>query len=459
MSVLQVMLDDYFTYIHPLVPIPHEPSFRAALERREDLINPTFLALLASMMGCLVASFPRRSRMHLNTHSTDNFLPNPTNLVDRCHKIVVEARGLDYLDRDFTVHDAVIGYLQGLAGVYTSNWQAAKVYFGQSLTILRILELHGVKVSGNTDSPRSPNMNPDGRDESFHRQGEDLILRELGRRTFWVLFVTIRSLQQLGSSHGEFWVPPATPSQPYPPLPLEIDDAYLTPTYVVSQPEGVVSMLAGFNVNVRIYSTYNTLSTLELAFGENEVFDWVRQKRVLDESLQATKQILEGIAHELDLNAKARFALKEEPPFQSATQLSSEDRSSGHNQVNGYEEALASRRRIQFGVQRANIYVGQLGTRMYLVEKYWNLYEAHPGRTLTDDPFVPEPKGSLASARQSNGDDILRLTKTFLTNELEEILKDAMDILCFISQADTEPNGVIFVSHFRSAPPFVRSAR
>ena len=51
-SVLELLVDDFFTYIHPLAPFPHEPSFRAAFSSREDLKNPSFLALLASNGRC-----------------------------------------------------------------------------------------------------------------------------------------------------------------------------------------------------------------------------------------------------------------------------------------------------------------------------------------------------------------------------------------------------------------------
>ena len=41
-STLQILVDDYFTYIHPLIPLPHEPTFREAFARREDRTDRTF---------------------------------------------------------------------------------------------------------------------------------------------------------------------------------------------------------------------------------------------------------------------------------------------------------------------------------------------------------------------------------------------------------------------------------
>ncbi|KAF5006071.1 hypothetical protein FDECE_7531 [Fusarium decemcellulare] len=45
-SVLELLVDDFFTYIHPLAPFPHEPTFRQSLANREDRISSKFLGLL-----------------------------------------------------------------------------------------------------------------------------------------------------------------------------------------------------------------------------------------------------------------------------------------------------------------------------------------------------------------------------------------------------------------------------
>ena len=60
-------------------PYPHEPNFRAALAAREDLNSPTFLALLASMVGCLVATVPRRPRQHILDLQMEAAFPNSRN--------------------------------------------------------------------------------------------------------------------------------------------------------------------------------------------------------------------------------------------------------------------------------------------------------------------------------------------------------------------------------------------
>jgi hypothetical protein len=188
------LIDDFFTYIHPLCPFPHEPTFREAWGRREDYTNPNFLALLASMIAVLVASFPRKPRLHLKTQTKDHF---PTHLafVDKCREICAQARGPGYLDRpQLSVYDACTSYFLALTGAYTFQWRACRLYFGECLTILRSLGLHKAKGPEQTELGTLPGalgangLSPEGpRDESV-----DKITEQMGRRVFWTMFVGVR---------------------------------------------------------------------------------------------------------------------------------------------------------------------------------------------------------------------------------------------------------------------------
>jgi hypothetical protein len=193
-STLELLVDDFFTYIHPLVPFPHEPSFRAAFKHREDLNNPAFLALLASMVGCLVASFPRKPRLHLKAQHRDKLFPNSLSLVERCHKVAVEARGAGYLDKDLTVYDAATSYFLGLAAAYTIQWRQCRLYFAETLTIARAIGVHRLRdptVYAVGDLPAI--MGHDGPSvEGQAGEPIDYIRQEIGRRIFWVMFVGVR---------------------------------------------------------------------------------------------------------------------------------------------------------------------------------------------------------------------------------------------------------------------------
>jgi hypothetical protein len=182
--ILELLVDDYFTYIHPLVPFPHEPSFRAAFKHREDLNNSSFLALLSSMIGALVASFPRRPRLHLKKQNRETLFPNSMSLVERCHKVAVEARGAGYLDKDLTVYDAATSYLLALVAAYTYNMKQCRLYFGETLTILRVI---GVNVGHNPKNTTGQTSSYDAtRHTGQHGEPVDFIRQEIGRRIFWI---------------------------------------------------------------------------------------------------------------------------------------------------------------------------------------------------------------------------------------------------------------------------------
>lgn len=191
---MQALIDDFFTYIHPLCPFPHEPSFREAWNRREDRTNPAFLALLASMVACLVASFPRKPRLHLKAQTREQY-PSHLALVDKCREVCAQARGTGYLDSPaLNVYDACTSYFLGLTGAYIFQWRQLRLYFGECLTILRALGLHKAQDQGYTFLAGLPNQagsqgpNFEGsRDSTL-----DKITEQIGRRLFWTLFAGVR---------------------------------------------------------------------------------------------------------------------------------------------------------------------------------------------------------------------------------------------------------------------------
>lgn len=116
-------------------------------------------------------------------------------LVERCHKVAVEARGPGYLDKELTVYDAVTSYFLGLAGAYTFQWKQTRLYFGETLTIVRVLGAHRLKDPGMLPVGALPAIY--GSDQgAFDGQTQpvDYIRQEIGRRVFWIMFVGIRSV-------------------------------------------------------------------------------------------------------------------------------------------------------------------------------------------------------------------------------------------------------------------------
>lgn len=452
--VLESLVDDYFIYIHPLVPLPHKPTFYHKFRSREDMSDPTFLALLASMVGCLVASFPRRPRQHFRAHGMEHAFPNSMSFVDRCHQVAMQAQGTGYLDRHLTIYDAIISYLQGLICGYTYSKQGILLYFKQCLSILTTLGVHRATYAKAklAEAPQA-RMVPNGHAlEGPQHDGVDYILQELSRRTFWVLFVSIRSLQHLGISQWELPILPETKASPYPALPLEVDDDYITPTQILQQPQNTVSELTGFNANVRLYTTHNDLATIELLHGVDEVADWDRQKRVLEHSLQAVKRVFERLPPELLLNLQPLDlqSYGQNYPHPATGLVGPQEMDYCEN--NGFDNRpidynrVNELRRIQYEIQKANIYASQLGTRSYLMEKYWTLYDANSrNESSRSSPGAIAPILDKHSQPIENSD----MTEQEMANEREDIVKSFLVVLFSINQVNMEPNGISFISKVR----------
>ncbi|KAI6795328.1 hypothetical protein KC361_g5045 [Hortaea werneckii] len=466
-ETLDLLIDDFFTYIHPLCPFPHEPSFREAWKRREDLSNKSFLALLASMIGALVASFPRKPRLHLKAQKRESLFPNHMSLVQRCQQVCAAARGPGYLESDtLSVYDAATSYFLALMGVYTFRWRLGRLYFGECLTILRTLGLHKAKEQTHTQLghfPTAVGANGAGGDGSGDQQLDNITM-EMGRRIFWTMFVSVKSIQQLGASFAELVIPPPTSTEPYPPLPAEVDDFCIYPTHNEAQPAGLVPIMAGFNANVRVFNAYNALATMEMAWGIDAVIDWERQKRVLHESLRRCKQSIAELPTELTVYPN-------DSPFGQQNQ---------QNGTNGFypnfaqpnmprdpaqalmnpsqrpdaQQSPEERRRMQYEIQKANIHASSLSTRSYIVEKFFNLCEAHdrarsrPGSQPNSPTGITAAgiDGMLPQGTTSNFDT----TGQEMSQEREDIVKDLLIVLSSINQVNIEPNGDSFTMKIRS---------
>ncbi|KAI4149393.1 MAG: hypothetical protein LQ341_001334 [Variospora aurantia] len=429
-ALLERLVDDYFTYVYPLVPVPHEPSFRAALAAREDRSNATFLALLASMIGYLVASFPRRPKLHVHGLGMDGLFPNSNVLIERCRKIAIEARGLGYLDRQQTVDDALVAYLQGLIAAFNYNWDACRLYLGQYVSISRVIGLHRQDGPGST-----PVTKATGREGNITQPGGDVVLQETSRRLFWIGFSTIISLQHLGVSARELSIPPSTIREPYPDLPMEIDDICITPEGIRPLPHGEVARLTGFNVLMKVYRACSEVSAMELAYGINEAFNWAQQRVTITQALDSARMALSGLPREL--------LLAPEPAPRAQSQPSDQTHplpTQGYPALNGNHNPMQAygwkdeRDKIQFEVQKIHITAAEIATRCTLIETYSRLSDVVQHTTgIPQDPV----------------DD--------MKDDRDTMIKDFLRMIRALDLTYLEPSGLGFTNKLRQVASIVVS--
>ncbi|KAL5118464.1 hypothetical protein ACEQ8H_003640 [Pleosporales sp. CAS-2024a] len=453
LPTMHALIDDFFVYIHPLCPFPHEPSFREAWDRREDFTNPSFLALLASMIAALVASFPRKPRLHLKTQTRHHY-PSHLSLVDKCREICTQARGPGYLDRpSLNVYDACTSYFLGITGAYVFQWRQLRLYFAECLTIIRSLGLHKSEAQGYTYLGSVPSAwGSDGPNFDGSREFKlDHITEQIGRRVFWTVFVGVRTIQQLGASFGELTIAPATPTEPLPPLPVEVDDVHIFPHQIQPQQAGVVSLMTGFNLNVRVFLSYSSLSTAEMAFGVDEIFDWDRQQRIFRQSLERCRMILDSIPAILRVQAapgreNAMVQQQRHPYYPPMPEFSNL-----RDPTVGVDNASSESQDMRYEIQKANVYASHLATRSYLVEKYFLQLEKFNKAKDQAEPHI-SPVGlavGLDRTAPPSPDTADTLEKA-MSEEREQVVKDLLVVLGSIDMVNMEPNGDSFIQKIRA---------
>ncbi|KAI2466176.1 hypothetical protein F4781DRAFT_406575 [Annulohypoxylon bovei var. microspora] len=435
--ILELLVDDFFTYIHPLMPFPHEPTFRTAFANRMDRSSGEFLALIASMVGVLVASFPRSARSHLKAQHSTGLFPSAVAMIDHCRAIALEARGAQFmLKEDMNVDVAATSYFLGIAAAHTLQWRLCKRFLTETMTFCREL-LGSYQQSGlSTVAQHFPGLIPALNASS--NGPIDHVKDQISKRIFWVMVAGVRSMTQLGVSINEIPLPPPTSQEPYPEQPLEVDDEYIYSGQILSQPEGTVSLITGFNRNIRVYMTMNELVGVDMCYGIN-FFDWTAQKNILSNGLATAKQTADDLPPELQVKTDNLQHLQNHtmgfddsdleyyPPALPITQPANDLR-------RVFAEQPMRRRHLQFEIQKANIQMSQLATRSYFVERYLNLRDVR----RTDPNFAERAKTEEKDDRDS-----------MMEIERELIVQNLVTVLASISQRNMEPNGCSLINKIR----------
>ncbi|KAK2043395.1 hypothetical protein LZ31DRAFT_468279 [Colletotrichum somersetense] len=439
LPILELLVDDFFTYIHPLAPFPHEPTFRHSFANREDRTNPEFLGLLASMIAALVASFPRSARQHLKTQHSTHLFPRAIVMIERCRDIALDTRGAHWpLKQPKTLDDAATSYFLGLAAGYTFQMTRYRYFHAECLSLIRELGFH---------RPKNPNELPTfGNDDCspdplpFHH-----IKDQIGKRIFWCLLLGVRSFSQLGSSHADMVIAPSTPGLPYPALPEDVDDLYIMANEIVYPPESSVTLLTGYRFAIDIYTTMNAIVSVELVYGMSTL-PWLDQMALLRDALIAAKDVLDRLPPELQLSGShdqsSGFGALDDanlqyvPPAYPNNQPSNDVR----NVIKNHPQR---RRQLQYEIQKANIYVSQLATRSFYVELYFNLRDVHLANPNKDNLATEGPDEKAAEDAEE--------ARVFelMTAERELIVQNLLHVLGSISQRNLEPNGGSLINKIR----------
>ncbi|KAH8900014.1 hypothetical protein GQ53DRAFT_790523 [Thozetella sp. PMI_491] len=483
-DILVLLIDDYYTYIYPLVPFPHEPTFRVKFHQREDRKSREFLALLASMIGVLAASFPRTVRYHLKAQQSMAQFPRAVVMVAKCRDLALQARGHLFPTKPVsTVYDAATSYLLGLASGYIMDGKTCIRFFNETLTLLRELGY---------DKPDQVRFEL----AAQRSQPIDYVEVETGKRIFYVLLLGIRSLNQLDVMSTPI-LPLQSTSNSFPEWPTTLDDQYITSQGYGEQPAGTTPLLAGFIKAIEVYMTMQALVNIDVYYGQDLGFQ--EQKTIIKDVLRLVKSTMNSIPDDLKLDVDAAptlappapAGLEEQdltyyPPSWPAPQPATDIR---HKFANQPEQ----RRPLQFEIQKANIYSSWLATRSWYVERYFDLRDQYMNEVLrkrdlahekvekaqeqadaglVENGILSDEVGSevkaaaeeelreaAARAREEatalDGELVLLQqssdpTDVEMAGERELIVQDLLKVITSISQRNMEPNGSSIIGKIRA---------
>ncbi|KAE9370012.1 hypothetical protein N431DRAFT_468098 [Stipitochalara longipes BDJ] len=163
-TAFQLIMDDYLSFVYPVIPVVHIPSFQRRLSARDYNRDPVFLRFCLSISAVTVSSMPRKISVYGFGHYEDS-----RQFVTRAYLLVMASRYTNSSDwADTPSMDTLLcSYLLSCASHYTEKPSRAWMLMNESLQNCRNLEI----------------WNRDG------YQMLSIIDSEICKRMFWLLYI------------------------------------------------------------------------------------------------------------------------------------------------------------------------------------------------------------------------------------------------------------------------------
>ena len=409
LQIVTNLLDDYFSYLHPLAPIPHEPTFRATYSSRADLHDPSFVALVASMVGALTTSYPQRARMHFSKMNNGGQSFKAYEYAVHCRSTALRALTPEYLEKSsFSTYDIMINFLLGHNHMHEGKVpNSSHLYFSQCQALILSSRL----------SPPSDNLDEEQR-----------------RRTVWALFSKVKDMEHVNYA-------PRSLSTSINALvrtieyPLPNDDEYLTASGPMTIPHGYTSRHIVFDTTIRMYNIASHLANPGETFLSN-TSPWSYTKKQYQQAMAQVDLLLAHVPSTLtsdaasnergiDIPENSQYGYKTQcPPGQYP--LPNEN-NAGPDLVS--REALL---REVSNVPKATLCANALQVKSSLVEKYHlglRLHKAHSNLPIDQQLSPDEPTSNQPVSDQ---DDLEQVSQ-----EKDNVVRHVLNALMDIAQRDS----------------------
>ncbi|KAF5702664.1 hypothetical protein FGLOB1_9478 [Fusarium globosum] len=233
-ELVRFILSDYVTYVYPLIPVIHQPTFQLDFDSDRDMHDVDFLALIISLCAVTVSLLPSRFKTYRNFSSPLPF-ETRTEMADQCYKLNQSFRDTTYFDT-VSHQKWASTFLLGVAFHQTVNNNLWRMLEVESMQLLRLLEVQHLSSYSDLDA----------------------VEIQLRKKAFWLMFYGyVHQMYNLRNERLMF-LDPATLSD----LDIEglmpnaVDDEFISCTGVLPCPEDVSSksLTAGFNIHSRVFA-------------------------------------------------------------------------------------------------------------------------------------------------------------------------------------------------------------
>ncbi|KAH8915410.1 hypothetical protein BT69DRAFT_887274 [Atractiella rhizophila] len=339
----------FFSAVYPIFPLVHEGEIRTNWASGLFESDTRFAALIFSM--CAIAA----SQASLSSVLDSHYFSSAQEAGETFFQLSLEKRG-----RLITAEDAMdvqttyfLGQWAANAGKEGLSWH----YMGEAIRLGLGLGLHTQ------------------REEEYR----DFVDREVRRRILWQLFTADKNDALVADRpmvlrSDELTVP----------FPLEVDDEYITPTYIHPQPPNKLSLLTGFNAVNRLWKIFEEL-ILGFRADRRQLFSLGQP--VISPVNELRQNMYRGLN-------KVSSALDGLPPALIIE-----------------EKPIMSDLDLRLQIQRANLHV----TRETMSLVFYTHYSSLIGNQ--DDPYV---KNSTIIFKGQTASRLLKVLKTFEKDELKK---------------------------------------
>ena len=327
---------------------------------REDVRSNSFLALLSSMLGAFISTFPRQARTAIEISGISLETHNVNYRIDKCRYVCNVARGSDLASpNESRSQEAATSLYLALIHMNAQKWHTCQIYLSQCFSILGSIHMQDHDSNTQNSSASKTSHLTSKEDElafalSVENRGRvDHIETQVGRRIFWRAFAHATTLEQLGVTPAACVVPLTTLKPLHPPLPDIVDDVDLENPHENDQQSAGLSVMAGFNAIVETYRVYNAATRRQRSWhARYEVWSNETEQRIWSDALDEN-----------------RYAYANLPDQLRYTHKIATDSAINDCKKSTIRSEFQERRLLQYELQKHVLSVSLLSVRSSIVEK------------------------------------------------------------------------------------------